>query len=127
MNLREMMDAYYEDGMTRELAAARVCQDIILKAISEGPLNRNVTIKGGVVMHSLTNSNRRATRDIDLDSIHYSLDDESIRLFVEKLNCLPDLSIAIEGEIEELKHEDYHGKRICVAITDNQGRRFGVR
>ena len=116
-----MMDLYYEEGLTRELSAARVCQDIILKAISGGPLNRNVTIKGGVVMRSLTRNNRRATRDIDLDFIHYSLDDESIRLFVEKLNCLPDLSIVIDGEIEELKHEDYHGKRIKVAITDEQG------
>ena len=121
MNLREMMDLYYEEGLTRELAAARACQDIILKAISEGPLNRNVTIKGGVVMRSLTHNNRRATRDIDLDFIHYSLDDGSIKLFVEKLNCLPDFSIVIEGEIEELKHEDYHGKRIKVAITDERG------
>ena len=28
MNLREMMDAYSEEGLTRDLAAARVCQDI---------------------------------------------------------------------------------------------------
>ena len=71
MNLREMMDAYSEEGLTRALAASRVCQDIVLKAISEGPLNRNVTIKGGVVMRSLTQNNRRATQDIDLDFIHY--------------------------------------------------------
>ena len=38
MNLREMMDAYSEEGLTRALAASRVCQDIVLKAISEGPL-----------------------------------------------------------------------------------------
>jgi len=31
MNLREMMDAYSEEGLTRDLAAARVCQDIVLK------------------------------------------------------------------------------------------------
>ena len=46
MNLQEMMDMYYEDGLTRELAAARVCQDIVLKAIAIGPLNRNVTGQG---------------------------------------------------------------------------------
>ena len=28
MNLREMMDAYSEEGLTRALAASRVCQDI---------------------------------------------------------------------------------------------------
>ena len=69
MNLQEMMKCYSEEGLTRELAASRVCQDIVLKALSEGPLSRNVTIKGGVVMRSLTKNSRRATSDIDLDFI----------------------------------------------------------
>ena len=112
---------YYEDGLTRELAAARVCQDVVLKAIAIGPLSRNVTIKGGVVMRSLTNNNRRATRDIDLDFIHYSIEDESIREFIKKLNCIPGIKLEIVGSIEELKHQDYHGKSIKVRITDNEG------
>lgn len=73
MNLRQMMERYYEEGLTRDLASARVCQDIVLKAIAASPLSRNVTVKGGIVMRSLTNNNRRATRDIDLDFIHYSM------------------------------------------------------
>lgn len=121
MNLQEMMDTYYEEGLTRELAAARVCQDIVLKAIAMSPLSRNVTIKGGVVMRSLTQNNRRATRDIDLDFIHYPIDDEAIRGFVQKLNHIPDISISIEGDITELKHQDYHGKSIAVAISDEFG------
>lgn len=121
MDINEMIDMYMEDGLTRELAAARVCQDVVLKAISIGQLNRNVTIKGGVVMRSITNNNRRATRDIDLDFIHYSISDESIRLFVEKLNCIDGLNIAITGDIKELKHQDYHGKSIEVLITDESG------
>ena len=91
MNLQEMMDMYYEEGLTRELAAARVCQDVVLKAIATGPFNKNVTIKGGVVMRSITKNNRRATRDI---------------------------VISIDGDITELKHQDYHGKSIEVAISD---------
>ena len=118
MNLREMMDLYYEVGLTRELAAARVCQDIVLKAIADGPLNRNVTIKGGVVMRSITQNNRRATRDIDLDFIHYPLTDEAIRSFVDKLNCIEGLNIAAEGPIRELKHQDYHGRSIEIVIRD---------
>ena len=118
MDLREMMDMYYEEGLSRELAAARVCQDIVLKAIAIGPLSRNVTIKGGVVMRSLTNNNRRATRDIDLDFIHYSIDDDAIQIFVQKMNCIPGIKIEIIGDIEELKHQDYHGKSIKVRITD---------
>lgn len=118
MNLREMMDQYYEDGLTRELAAARVCQDIVLKSIADGPLSRNVTIKGGVVMRSLTQNNRRATRDIDLDFIHYPLEDEAIKTFVDRLNCINGLNIAMEGVIKELKHQDYHGKSIGIVIKD---------
>lgn len=121
MDLREMMDKYSVDGLTRELAAARVCQDIVLKAIAIGPLSRNVTIKGGVVMRSLTNNNRRATRGIDLDFIHYSIEDEAIQLFVQKMNCIPEIKIEIIGNIEELKHQDYHGKSIKVRITDKNG------
>jgi len=121
MNLQEMMEIYYEDGLTRELAAARVCQDIVLKAIAIGPLSRNITVKGGVVMRSLTNNNRRATRDIDLDFIHYSIEEESIREFIKKLNCIPGFKLEIVGSIEELKHQDYHGKSIKVRITDDEG------
>ena len=121
LNLREMMDGYSEEGLTRELAASRVCQDIILKAISEGPLNRNVTIKGGVVMRSITKNNRRSTRDVDLDFIHYSLDDESIRAFVQKLNCIEGLRIEMSDEIKKLKHQDYHGKSIDIVIFDESG------
>lgn len=121
MNLQQMMEMYYEDGLTRELASARVCQDIVLKAIATGPFNRNVTVKGGVVMRSLTNNNRRATRDIDLDFIHYSIEDEAIRDFVKKLNCIQGITLEIIGDIEELKHQDYHGKSIKVRISDQEG------
>ena len=51
MNLQEVMDMYYEDGLTRELATARVRQDIMLKAISIGRLSRNVMVKGGYDVH----------------------------------------------------------------------------
>ena len=121
MNLSEMMDEYAEEGLTRALAASRVCQDIVLKALAEGPLSRNVTIKGGVVMRSLTKNNRRATSDIDLDFIHYSLDDVAIREFVKKLNCIDGVRIEMSGDIKELKHQDYHGKSIEIVISDDYG------
>ena len=121
MNLKDMMDMYHEEGLTRALASARVCQDVVLKAISDGPLNQNVTVKGGVVMRSITGNIRRATRDIDLDFIHYSLSDDAIRDFVRKIDCIDGISIEIVGDIEELKHQDYHGKRIEVTISDEYG------
>lgn len=51
-------------------AVAKVAQDIILLKISKSRFNKNVTIKGGVVMHSISNDLRRATRDLDLDFIN---------------------------------------------------------
>ena len=121
MDIQKMIRKYQEEGLNQELASARVCQDIILKAISESTLNRNVTIKGGVVMRSLTNNSRRATKDIDLDLIHYPLHEEMIERFVERLDCLQEVKLNLVGNIEELKHQDYHGKRIYIQITDNSG------
>ena len=74
-----------------------------MKALSVSTLSRNVTIKGGVVMRGITGDSRRATQDMDIDFIRYSLSDDSIMTFVEKLNCLPGIRIEKIGEIEELR------------------------
>lgn len=118
MNIREEIDKIREEGYNEANAEARLCQDILLKAISESSLKRNVTIKGGVVMRNLSKSARRATQDIDLDFIRYSISDESIRIFVGKLNQVSGLKISLEGPIKGLNHQDYSGKRIFVKIVD---------
>ena len=64
MNIREEIDKIREEGYNEANAEARLCQDILLKAISESSLKRNVTIKGGVVMRNLSKSARRATQDM---------------------------------------------------------------
>ena len=94
-----------------------MCQDIVLKALSV----RNVTIKGGVVMRSKTNNVRRATQDLDIDFIKYSLADESIDVFISKLNCLDGIKISRLGKIEELKQQDYSGKQVFILIEDTEG------
>ena len=119
--IREMLMQASADGYMDDNAEAKVCQDIVLKALAESSLCRNATIKGGVVMRSISGNARRATKDIDIDFIRYSLSDDSIRRFVEKLNCLPDFRIAQTGSITELKQQDYHGKRVFVVITDTTG------
>ena len=109
-----------KNGYTRVNAIAKACQDIILKEISESPYFKNVTIKGGVVMHSISNDKRRATRDIDLDFIKYSLEDDSILRFINKLNDNNDgITITIEGKPESLHHQDYDGKRVNVILNDS--------
>ena len=121
-NIEEMAERYREEGYSDRNADARVCQDIVLKAIAESNLGRNVTIKGGVVMRSITGDKRRATEDLDLDFIRYSLEDDSIRRFISKLNCLEGISIEIRGdEIEPLSQQEYSGKRVYVVIKDDTG------
>lgn len=119
INLEELVEKGIENGYGDINARAKVCQDIVLKAISSGSLNRNVTIKGGVVMRSKTGNTRRATQDLDIDFIRYSLADASIDYFIQKLNCLDGITISRKDEIEELKQHDYHGKRVYLFIKDN--------
>ena len=121
INIDAMIQKEIENGYGDANAQSKVCQDLILKAISSSSLNRNVTIKGGVVMRSKTGNVRRATQDVDLDFIRYSLADESINSFVRKLNCLDGVTVERVGEIKKLKQQDYHGKRIYIRITDSKG------
>ena len=63
-DLELLADEFRKEGYSDQNAEARVCQDIVLKAIAESDLSRNVTIKGGVVMRSITGNIRRATQDM---------------------------------------------------------------
>ena len=120
MNLYELIHKYEEMGYKNADAVAKVAQDIILLKISKSEFNKNVTIKGGVVMHSISNDLRRATRDLDLDFIKYSLEDKSIKNFISKLNS-DDVTIDIVSKITELKHQDYNGKRVMIRLKDKFG------
>lgn len=118
VDLNAMIEFEIQNGYGDANAQAKVCQDLILKAISNSSISRNVTIKGGVVMRSKSKNTRRATQDMDIDFIRYSLADESIDMFISYLNCIDGLSLLRVGEIEELKQQE--GRRLY-------GRRAGGR
>lgn len=121
-DIEKMTEYYRQLGYSERNAEARVSQDIILKAISKSNFGKNITVKGGVVMRGITKDVRHATEDLDLDFIRYSLEDDSIRRFVTKLNCLDDISIEIEDDIiEELSQQEYRGKRVYILIKDDTG------
>lgn len=119
MNLQDEVDKIKNEGYSEANAETKLCQDIIIKAISQSSLSRNVTIKGGVVMRSLSKNTRRATQDLDLDFIKYSISEESIHTFISKLNCMDGIQLRIAAPIEKLKHQDYKGKRIHIEVMDN--------
>lgn len=120
MDLEEIRESYLAEGFSYIDAGSRTCQDVMLTLIGKSPLSKNVTIKGGVVMQHLSGDNRRATQDFDF--IRYSLSDVSIKLFIDMLSeQSDDISISITAPLEDLKHQDYNGKRVYIAITDNAG------
>lgn len=121
IQIAEMIQKAKAEGYNEANAEAKVCQDIVLSLISQTSMNRNITVKGGVVMRSISHDARRATQDIDLDFIRYPLQDEAIQAFINKLNSVGIVSIQMTGTIEELNQQDYHGKRIHIAIRDEEG------
>lgn len=128
MNIGKLVDLYVSDGYELADAIAKVSQDIILLKISRSSLSHNVTIKGGVVMHNISKDKRRATRDMDFDFIKYSLGDESIKQFVEKLNKVNDgINITISGNTQELHHQDYDGKRVYITLVDSNNYRIDTK
>ena len=122
MKLDDLIDDYINKGYNQITARFKVSQDIILYKLSKSKFSRHITIKGGVVLHAISNDIRRSTRDIDLDFIKYSLDDESIKEFMNSLNNInDDFIIEISKDIIELHHQDYNGKRVFIKIKDDFG------
>lgn len=126
MNINTMFNNYFSNGYSNLNAVSKTCQDIILNQISNSNLNKNVTIKGGVVMMAISKDIRRATQDLDIDFIRYSLDDSVIEAFIEKLNDR-DIKIKIISPIKKLHHQDYDGKRVFIEISDNFGNIFSTK
>ena len=78
-------------------------------------------------MRSITGDVRRATRDIDFDFIKYSIEEDAIRQFIQKLNCLEGITLEISGPSEELSQQEYRGKRVWVVIKDDNGHSFKTK
>lgn len=117
--LKEQVDELRKLGYGSDMAQAKVAHDVILIAMHRSGFKFNSTIKGGVVMSSLTGDVRRATMDMDIDFIRYSLGKPAVVKFVRKLaRALPEVELKMVGEPVELKHGDYRGKRIYLAVKD---------
>lgn len=119
MNIYELVNKYVTAGYSSDDAIPKVAQDIVLLKIGNSKYSKNITVKGGVVMHNISKDMRRATRDMDIDFIKYSLEDKSILNFIKELNNTDDgVKIKVVGKIEPLHHQDYDGKRVYIQLTD---------
>lgn len=112
MVFEEIRERLVAMGYSGDTADAKIAHDIVLKAVRDAGFHDNLTVKGGVVMSGLTDVVRRATMDMDVDFLHYSLANESIRRFVSRINRAAPCRISIRGNIVELRQQEYKGKRV---------------
>ena len=63
MDIYELVNKYIEAGYSEDDAIPKVAQDIVLLKIGNSKYRKNITVKGGVVMHNISKDMRRATRD----------------------------------------------------------------
>lgn len=118
-SLREQIDGLCVEGYAVDTAQAKVVHDAVLLAMHRSGFRSNSTVKGGVVMSSLTGDVRRATMDMDIDFIHHSISSASVVGFVRRMaRAVPEFEIKMIGEPVELKHEDYRGKRLYLSVKD---------
>lgn len=121
INIAELSAKAKQEGYNEKYTEAKVGQDIILTLLSKSKFNRNITIKGGVVLRSISHDARRATLDLDIDLIKYPLSEEKINLLIAELNNTDGIHIKIIKRIEDLKHQDYKGKRVFIKLRDYYG------
>ena len=121
MDFSVFKDKLVAEGYSEDTAYAKIAHDIVIKAVRDSGFHDNLTVKGGVVMSSLTNVARRATMDMALDFLRYPLTNEGIRKFVVNLNRVAPCRMRMAGKIETLKQQEYKGKRVRLALTDETG------
>ena len=115
------LDSLVAIGYNQPKARSKIAHDVVLMAMEKSGLARHVTIKGGVVMSDITDDIRRATMDMDVDFVRYSLSEDKIDDFIGRLNCIESVTIERMGDVVELKHRDYHGKRLFLRVVDSAG------
>lgn len=100
MDLRQIRDAYIDDGLDFQSATARTCRDVVLTLISASRMAAHVTVKGGVVMQQISGDRRRATRDLDLDFVRHPMTDEAIHHFIRVL-CPADADVRLSRVLND--------------------------
>lgn len=128
MLINKLINKYVKQGHNYRNAQNLAAEEIVLTKIASSHLANNVTLKGGIVMYNLTKSDRRVTQDIDFDLLRYSIDNLSVRKFVEKLDSIDDgISSTIIGNIDKLHQEDYQGVRVHLLLEDQEQTKIKIK
>ena len=118
--IKQLIEGYVAKGFTLAQAKYLTAQLIILSKIEKSKYVDSVLLKGGIVMYNMSHEQRRTTTDLDFDFVRYNISrDSDIEIFVDSLNKKdPEYEVKINGKIEELHQQDYHGKRVKLTIKD---------
>lgn len=71
MNLYEEIEKIKASGYNEQNAQSKLGQDIVLKAIADSGMAQSATIKGGVVMRSIS-GNAETAHELSPHLLHYS-------------------------------------------------------
>ena len=82
LNFEKLIEKYTELGYQYKTASSLAGQDVFIYKLFKSKYKDNITLKGGVIMHSISNDKRRTTRDIDLDLLSI------LRMMIELENLL---------------------------------------
>lgn len=127
--LAELFEKINDKGQNRQLAQVRVCQEIFYAKAFDSSAKDFFTVKGGAALYELTDGKRGFTKDIDIDTIQYSISEEKIRQLFSLINTsalYPGIKLEIYGKMKELHHENYRGKNIEVRFVDTSGDIFSL-
>ena len=128
MTIKGLVNDCVSKGIKLKDARNLVAEEIIIKKIASSDLVERVTFKGGIIMYSVSKSDRRVTQDLDFDLIGYSIEKESIELFIRQLNKTNDgFNVYIVGDIEELHQQNYKGVRVNTIIKDLEGQKLRLK
>ena len=127
VNFLKLIEELKQKGINKENAEANVCHNMFLMLLSQSSVRSNITIKGGVLMQIISKDIRRATLDLDFDFMKYPLSNEGIKELVNVLNDVSEIKIRIVGNIQDLKHQEYQGKRVNIEMLDSYGNIIGTK
>ncbi|MCQ2795857.1 MAG: nucleotidyl transferase AbiEii/AbiGii toxin family protein [Bacilli bacterium] len=118
MLIKKTLQYYLGKGMNIVEARAHAASDLFLYYTSQSKFKSSVTLKGGVLIYNLTGNARRMTRDLDIDFIHYPMNEKSIDNFLDEISRNKESVVFRRiSELEKLSHDDYHGIWFKVRVT----------
>jgi predicted nucleotidyltransferase component of viral defense system len=131
VKFKEAIKYYQDEGLKIDRAKIRVCQDILMLKLNASTYKEHLTFKGGTIMYHLSHNQRRATMDVDMDLITYSIQDKELVELFDNMGSIQDDSkiiFIVDGaSIVKLNHDEYEGKSLTLIFFDETDDQLRLR